>query len=83
MQTHKLNAELEYQNEEVIAFRVYGKSNSLLLESDYPVAKKSNRKNAVNWRIIEGKMSSTGLAEAHLVKQIYDALESFMRVEFL
>lgn len=71
-----LQAKIEYHTNQIMRIRVYGKTNSLLLENNYPLLEIMNSKKAIQWKLREGSFkSSDPRKDALLLTDIISSLE--------
>ena len=71
-----LQAKIEYHTNQIMRIRVYGKTNSLLLENNYPLLQLVNSKKAIQWKLREGSFTSDDRRkDAALLLNIISQLE--------
>lgn len=74
--THKLLAEKVYESNQVMRIKVYGKTNFILLENDYPFILFKNSKKAIKWKLKnEGFIDMQCVEDCELVAGIIRKLE--------
>lgn len=80
---YTLKAKVVYESTQIMRIRVFGNTNSILLENDYPLIKLRNSKRGFRWKIKESNMNSGAVsANARLLKSIMQQLEYLVKKEF-
>ena len=70
----------EYESAQIMRIRVHGKTNSILLQNNYPLLKKGNSKKAISWKLMEGSfVSGDRQKDARLLADILSKLEDFIK----
>lgn len=80
-QAYELTCKLEYSSAQIMRIRVFGKTSSILLETNYPIAKLSKGK-PIKWQLKEGSFHTDAAKAAKLLNQIMTELERFLKANY-
>jgi len=76
---YQLRAVMEYHSAQIMRIRVFGTTDSILLENNYPTLAATKNKRGMQWKIREGENKFTNPKNARLLVNIMEYLEAVIK----